>query len=200
MTNIGFRFGTVYAREATARDVRRALEELMGESDHLPTDERGLEPTPDDVTSEKTIRSFALLPIEEGWTAVLEDGHPLDDGGVAEGLSDILGGETIHFAYSDPEGFWEFTRYLEGQPLEAGGADDEDYDVSALDFIEAQALPHFGVCYEEVAAASGDGPPALAGSLAIEGDIVPRIPIGTEIVTFKRVRKPRPAAPIAPEM
>lgn len=194
MTVIGFRFSTVYVRDIGPNDVEQALEQLMGESERVRTVERGLEPTPDEVTSEKAVRSFALMPIEDGWTAVLEDGHPLDDGGVAEGLSDILTTEVLHFAYSDPDGYWQYTRYWEGQPLEAGGAEDTNYDISAMDFVAAQSLPHFGVCYEEVAAAAGEDAPALAGSLAVEGEIVPRIPIGTEIVTFKFARKPRPAA------
>ena len=194
MTSIGFRFGTVFVRDAGPADVRRALVELMGESDRVRTDERGLEPTPDDVISEKSVRSFALMPIEDGWTAVLEDSQPMDDGGVAEGLSDILGAETVHFAYSDPDGSWRYTRYLEGQPLEAGGADDDDYDVSAMDFVSAQSLPHFGVRYEEVAVMAGENQPALAGALAVEGEIVPRIPIGTEIVTFQHQRNPKPTA------
>jgi|GEM_PF-1569352 len=193
MTNLGFHFGSVYVRDASLESVRRALDELMGESAHVRTEERGLDPTPDDLTSAKRIRSFALLPPEDGWVAVLEDGHPPDDGGVAEGLSDLLGGETLHLTYSDSDGYWEFVRYLEGQPLESGGADDTDYDVSALDFVKAQSIPHFGVYYEEVAAAAGEAAPALAGALAVVGNMRPRLPIGTEIVTFKAPPRAVPA-------
>jgi len=185
MSALGFHFGSVYVRAASLAGVRHALDELMGESAHVRTEERGLNPTPDDLTSAKRVRSFALLPQEEGWVTVVEDGHPLDDGGVAEGLSDLLGCEVLHLVYSDTDGYWEFVRYLEGQPLESGGADDPDFDVSALDFVNAQAIPHFGVYYEEVAAASGEAAPALAGALAVVGDVRPRLPIGTEIVTFK---------------
>lgn len=185
-------FGTVYVRDTPLGEVRHALEELMADSARLPTDERGLEPTPDIVTSAKRVRSFALLPEEDGWTTVIEDGHPIDDGGVAEGLSDILQSEALALTYSDGEGSWTFTRYLEGQPLEAGGADDADFDVSVHEFVEHNALPHFGVYYEEVAAAADPASPALAGSLEIVGDIRPRLPIGTEIVTFVRAGRPRP--------
>ena len=184
-------FGTVYVRDAALADVRRGLEELMAESAHAPTEERGLEPTPDPVTSAKRVRSFALLPQEDGWTTVVEDGHAKDDGGVAEGLSDILQTETLSFTYSDHDSDWGFTRYWEGQPLEAGGAEDEDFDVSARDFVDAQQLPHFGVYYEEVAAAADRSAPSLAGSTEIVGDIRPRLPIGTEVVTY--VAPPRKA-------
>lgn len=183
-------FGTVYVRDTPLGEVSRALDELMADNSREPTAERGLEPTPDAVTSSKRVRSFALMPEEDGWTTVLEDGHPTDDGGLAEGLSDILQAETLDVTYSDTDGGWTFTRYWEGQPLEAGGADDEDFDVSAREFVEQQALPHFGVYYEEVAAAADPSAPALAGSLEIVGDIRPRLPIGTEVVTFtQRGRK-----------
>ena len=181
----GLHFSTVYVRDARLADVRVALQGLMAEGDRLPTLERGLEPTPDPCTAYKRVRSFALMPDENGWIAVLEDGHPLDDGGVAEGISELLAVETLHVAYSDREGFWSYVRYLEGQPLEEGGADDEDYDVSAHGFFETNMLPHFGVYYEEVAAAATDAP-SLAGSLAFEGAIHPRLPIGTEILTYAR--------------
>jgi hypothetical protein len=179
-------FGTVYVRDTPLGEVRRALEELMADHARVPTGERGLEPTPDLVTSAKRVRSFALLPEEDGWTTVIEDGHPIDDGGVAEGLSDILQAEVLALTYSDTEGSWTFTRYLEGQPLEAGGADDQDFDVTAREFVEHQALPHFGVYYEEVAAAADPSAPSLAGSLEIVSDIRPRLPIGTEVVTYVR--------------
>jgi hypothetical protein len=179
-------FGTVYVRDTPLGEVGRALEELMADNARVPTGERGLEPTPDIVTSAKRVRSFALLPEEDGWTTVIEDGHPIDDGGVAEGLSDILQVETLAFTYTDAEGAWTFTRYLEGQPLEAGGTDDEDFDVSAREFVELHALPHFGVYYEEVAAAADASAPSLAGSLEIVSDIRPRLPIGTEVVTYVR--------------
>jgi hypothetical protein len=185
-------FGIVYVRDTPLGEVRRALEELMADSARVPTGERGLEPTPDTVTSAKRVRSFALLPEEDGWTTVIEDGHPIDDGGVAEGLSDILQAEALALTYSDTEGGWTFTRYLEGQPLEAGGADDADFDVSAREFVEHHALPHFGVYYEEVAAAADPSAPSLAGSLEIVGNIRPRLPIGTEIVTFLRLGRPTP--------
>jgi len=191
MTNLGFHFGTVYVRDRGLADVSRAVEELMAEAARQPTDERGLDPTPDELTEAKPIRSFALVPMEDGWTTVLEDGHPLDDGGLALGLSDVLAAEAIHLRYSDSEGFWEYTRYLEGQPLEAGGADDDDFDVGALDFVNGLRLPHFGVYYEEVAVAAGERAPALAGALTIAGGVVPRIPIGTEIRTFRSEIKPR---------
>jgi hypothetical protein len=184
--NIGFHFGTVYVRGHTTRTVLRALDELMGESEHEVVDERGLDPTPDEVTYEKVVRSFAVLPPYNDWVAVMEDGHSLDDGGVAEGLSDILRCEALHVAYSDPEARWEFAWSVDGQPVEAGGADDTDYDVSAMDFTETHALPHFGVYYEEVAAAADHEAPALAGSLTVVGDIRPLAPIGTEIRTYRR--------------
>jgi hypothetical protein len=189
-------FGTVYVRDTPLGEVRRALEELMADDARVPTTQRGLEPTPDLVTASKRVRSFALLPEEDGWTTVIEDGHPIDDGGVAEGLSDILQAETLTLTYSDIDGGWTFTRYLEGQPLEAGGADDQDFDVSVRDFVEQQALPHFGVYYEEVAAAADANAPSLAGSLEIIGDIRPRLPIGTEVVTY--VREGR--ATVAPKL
>ena len=181
---IGFHFGTVYVRDASLEKVRAALEELMADSGRTPTHERGLEPTPDTVTSAKRVRSFALLPEEDSWTTVIEDGHPTDDGGIAEGLSDILQAETLAVSYSDTDGSWSFTRYWEGQPLEAGGADDADFDVSAREFVDGQGLPNFGVYYEEVAAAADHSAPALAGSTEIVGEIRPRLPIGTEIVTY----------------
>ena len=183
---MGFDFGSVYVRGASLADVARALKELMSEKDLHGTAERGLDPKADDVTSEKAVRSFALMPPENDWVAVLEDGHPQDDGGVAEGLSDLLETETLHLAYSDAGACWSYERYWEGQPLESGGSDDPDYDVGAMSFVDAQALPHFGVYYEEVAAASGSETPALAGSLQMVGDIRPRLPMGTEIVTFCR--------------
>ncbi|MDQ2817484.1 MAG: hypothetical protein M3T49_04640 [Candidatus Eremiobacteraeota bacterium] len=142
---LGFDFGTVYVRGSSFPHVRDALADLMAETDRAATDRRGLEPTPDLCTAAKTVRSFALMPEENEWIAVLEDGHSLDDGGVAEGLSELLGVETLHLAYSDAEGRWSYERYWEGQPLEAGGSEDDDYDVSVLDFIETQSLPHFGV-------------------------------------------------------
>jgi hypothetical protein len=189
---MGFNFGTVYVKHKALGEVRDALVDLMAESARVPVRERGLEPTPDDVTTAKAVRSFALMPVEDDWVAVLEDNHPFDDGGVAEGLSDILQTEAIHLQYSDDEGAWSYELYWEGQPLEAGGADDEDFDVSAMDFVANRSLPHFGVYYEEVAAAAGEGQPALAGSLGFAGDIVPRVPMGTEILTFARtVRKVR---------
>ena len=184
-------FGTVYVRDAPLGEVGRALEELMADNSLAPTGERGLEPTPDSVTKAKRVRSFALLPEEDGWTTVIEDGHSTDDGGVAEGLSDILQTETLDFTYSDTDSAWTFTRYWEGQPLEAGGADDEDFDVSAQEFVVTQGLPHFGVYYEEVAAAADPTAPSLAGSLDIVGDIRPRLPIGTEVVTYIRRGKQR---------
>ena len=185
-------FGTVYIRETPLGEVGRALEELMADSSLAPTDERGLEPTPDPVTQAKRVRSFALLPEEDGWTTVIEDGHPMDDGGVAEGLSDILQTETLDFTYSETDGAWTYTRYWEGQPLEAGGADDEDFDVSAQEFIVTQSLPHFGVYYEEVAAAADPSAPSLAGSLGVVGEIRPRLPIGTEVVTYVREAGAKP--------
>ena len=87
---MSLQFGTVYVHDATLTDVQHALEELMTDASRQPTQERGLEPTPDPVTSAKRVRSFALLPPENGWTTVLEDGHPTDDGGIAEGISDVL--------------------------------------------------------------------------------------------------------------
>jgi hypothetical protein len=189
---MGFHFSTVYVREASLAQLRQALVELMGETDRLPTSVRGLEPTPDSSAAYKRIRSFALMPEHDGWVALLEDGQSLDDGGVAEGLSELLQTETLAFAYSDSEALWSFTKFWEGQPLEAGGSDDDDYDATALEFIEANGLPYFGVCYEEVAAAAGEDAPALAGSLTVVGDIVPRLPIGTEVVTFRRPGKPLP--------
>ena len=189
---MGFHFSTVYVHERSLGLVREALVELMNETERWPTTERGLEPTPESASAHKRIRSFALMPEHDGWVAVLEDGQSLDDGGVAEGLSELLQTETLAFAYSDTEALWSFTKYWEGQPLDAGGSDDDDYDATALEFIEASGLPYFGVCYEEVAAAAGEDAPALAGSLAVIGDIVPRLPIGTEVVTFRRPGKPLP--------
>jgi hypothetical protein len=188
---VSFDFGTVYVKDVPLHEVRSALDELMVDATRTPTQERGLEPTPDPVTSSKRIRSFALLPQEDDWTTVIEDGHPLDDGGVAEGLSDILKAETLALTYSDETGGWTYTRYWEGHPLEAGGADDTDYDVSAREFVDTNALPHFGVYYEEVAAASDRNAPALAGAVLV-GDIRPRLPIGTEIATYVGL-PPRPA-------
>lgn len=187
---MSFNFNTVYVRSAGLHDVRRALDELMADAGYAETQERGLEATPDIVTSGKRVRSFALLPQEDEWTTVIEDGHSLDDGGVAEGISDILQAETLVLTYSDADGAWTYTRYWEGQPLEAGGAEDEDFDVSAQEFIASSALPHFGVYYEEVAAAADLTAPSLAGSLGIVGEIRPRLPIGTEIVTFVKASKP----------
>jgi len=184
-------FGTVYVRDTTLGDVKRALEALMADTARQPTSERGLEPTPDPVTSAKPVRSFALLPPENDWTTVIEDGHPVDDGGVAEGISDILQAETVALTYDEQDGSWSYTRYWEGQPLEAGGADDEEFDVSAREFVGDQALPHFGVYYEEVAAAADRTAPSLAGALEIIGDIRPRLPIGSEVVTYVRRTKKR---------
>lgn len=183
---VGFHFGTVYVRDRTMRDVLRALEELMEESEHARLDERGLEPTPDEITTEKIVRSFAVLPAHGDWITVLEDGHSFDDGGVAEGLSDLLQTEAVHLAYSDREAHWHYERFMDGHALESGGGDDLDYDVTALDFVEQDELPHFGVYYEEVAAAAGPDAPALAGTLEVTGDIRPTVPIGTEIRTFRR--------------
>ena len=190
---MSFHFSTVYVRDAHLEQVREALVELMGETERLPTNERGLEPTPEPSSSLKRVRSFALLPEHDGWVAILEDGQSLDDGGVAEGLSELLQTETLAFAYSDADGVWGFTKYWEGQPLEAGGSDDEDFDATALEFVDASGLPYFGVCYEEVASAAGEDAPALAGSLAVLGDITPRLPIGTQVVTFRRPGKRLPA-------
>ena len=189
---MALRFGLVYVRERAFGEVRDALVDLMAETERVPVTVRGLEPTPDDATSAKKVRSFALLPAENDWIAVLEDGHPLDDGGVAEGLSDLLQAEVIHFRYDDEDGSWSYESYWEGQPLESGGADDEDYDVSAQDFIDHRELPHFGVYYEEVAAAAGEAQPVLAGALGYIGAIVARVPMGTEVLTFKRGGKPHP--------
>jgi hypothetical protein len=189
---MGFHFSSVYVRGVSLSRLREALVELMSETERMPTNERGLEPDADSYTAHKRVRSFALMPEADGWVAVLEDGHSLDDGGLAEGLSEILRAETLLLTYSDAEGMWSFTKYWEGQPLEAGGADDEDFDATAIDFVDANALPYFGVYYEEVAAAAGADVPALAGSLSIIGDIVPKLPIGTEIVTFRRPGRPLP--------
>ena len=184
---VSLQFGTVYVRDTPLADVERALKELMADTSREPTRERGLEPTPDLTTAAKRVRSFALLPPENDWTTVIEDGHPLDDGGVAEGISDILGAETLAIAYDEEDGSWSYTRYWEGQPLEAGGAQDDNYDVSGREFVEDQALPHFGVYYEEVAAAADRSAPSLAGATEVIGSIRPRLPIGSEIVTFVRV-------------
>jgi hypothetical protein len=189
---MGFHFSTVYVHDVGFPRVREALVELMSETERLPTRERGLDPTPDSCTAHKRVRSFALVPEHDGWVAILEDGHGLDDGGVAEGLSELLQAETMLFAYSDDDGLWSFTKYWEGQPLEAGGADDADFDATAIEFVDAHALPHFGVYYEELAAAAGGDAPALAGSLSVLGDIIPKVPIGTEVVTFQRPGKPLP--------
>jgi len=190
--SVGFHFSTVYVHEAPLSRVRSALVELMGETERVPTNERGLEPDADSFTAHKRVRSFALLPEHDGWVAILEDGHALDDGGVAEGLSELLHSETMLLAYSDGEGLWSFTRYWEGQPLEAGGSDDSDFDAEALEFVDQNMLPHFGVYYEEVAAAAGGDAPALAGSLSVIGDIIPKVPIGTEVLTFRRPGRPLP--------
>lgn len=189
---VGFDFSTVYVRDAAFAGVADALIELMGEAERVPTRERGLEPTPDASCAAKRVRSFAVMPEHNGWIAILEDGHALDDGGLAEGLSDVLQTETLHLTYSDAEGTWSFVKYWEGQPLEAGGSDDADYDTAALEFVESHMLPHFGVYYEEVAAALGGDTPALADSLAVVGEIVPNVPPGTEVLTFQRPGKPLP--------
>jgi hypothetical protein len=189
---VGFEFSTVYVRDASYAAVEDALIELMGEAERVPTRERGLEPTPDPSTAAKRVRSFAVMPQQDGWIAVLEDGHALDDGGLAEGLSELLRSETLHLAYSDAQGTWSFVKYWEGQPLEAGGSDDADYDTAALEYVQSQALPHFGVYYEEVAAAMGGDAASLAGSLAVVGEIVPNVPLGTEVLTFQRPGKPLP--------
>ena len=190
---IGFHFGSVYVRSDSMPAVLRALAELMDESEHELLDERGLEPTPDEVTQEKLVRSFAVLPSQNDWITVLEDGHSFDDGGVAEGLSDLMQTETVHLAYSDRDAHWHFERYVDGQAVEAGGADDLDYDVTALDYVDQNELPHFGVYYEEVAAAAGPDAPALAGSLDVIGDIRPTVPIGSEVRTFRRPAVALPA-------
>jgi hypothetical protein len=184
--SFGLHFSTVYVRDVSAERVRAALVGLMEETEHQVTYERGLEPTPDEHAAFKPVRSFVVLPEQDGWVTILEDGHPLDDGGLGEGLSDILRAEVVVLSYSDRDGAWSFTKYWEGQPLEAGGSENEDYDVLAMDFVEAQRLPYFGVYYEEVAAALGGNAPALAGALEIAGDIVPRVPLGTEVLTFRR--------------
>jgi hypothetical protein len=187
-----FEFGTVYVRDVSQSKARDALVQLMRENEHLPTEERGLEPTPENPTAGKPVRSFALMPTQEGWIAVLEDGHSSDDGGLAEGLSELLSAETMHFAYSDDACTWSFVKYFDGQPLEAGGSHDVDFDAAALEFMRANALPYFGVYYEEVAASMGDDAPALAGSLRVVGDIIPKLPIGTEVLTFRRPGRPLP--------
>lgn len=189
---VGFEFGTVYVKDARFGSVEAALAALMSESERLPTRERGLEPTPDPSSASKRVRSFAIMPEHDGWTAILEDGHARDDGGLAEGLSDLLRTETLHLDYSDDAGEWSFVKYWEGQPLEAGGTDDADYDTAALEFVASHALPHFGVYYEEVAAALGGDTPALAGSLSVVGEIVPNVPAGTEVFTFQRPGRPLP--------
>ena len=189
---LGFDFSTVYVRDATFGRVKSALTELMGEGERVLTRERGLEPTPEASTAAKRVRSFAVMPARDGWIAVLEDGHSRDDGGVAEGLSELLQTETLQLSYSDADGSWSFVKYWEGQPLEAGGSDDADYDAAALEFVQAQSLPYFGVYYEEVAAALGGDAAALAGSLAMTGEIVPNLPLGTEVLTFQRPGKPLP--------
>jgi hypothetical protein len=189
---MGFHFSTVYIHEATLAQARDGLIELMSETERLPTHERGLEPTPDTCTAHKRVRSFALMPEQDGWVAILEDGQSLDDGGLAEGLSELLQAETMQLAYSDAEGLWSFTKYWEGQPLEAGGFDGEDFDATAIEFVDQNALPYFGVCYEEVAAAAGGDAPALAGALSIEGVVIPKVPIGAEVLTFRRPGRPLP--------
>jgi hypothetical protein len=183
---VGLHFGAVFVRSVPMPRVIEALEQLMDETDRERTLARGLEPTPDDVTAEKRVRSFAVLPEEDEWIAILEDGHSLDDGGVAEGLSEILQTETLHFTYSDAQCLWTFIRYVDGQPLDSGGAEDLDYDVTAMQYLEQNAVPHFGVYYEEIAASAGPHAPALEGSLEIFGDITISPPIGTEIATFRR--------------
>jgi hypothetical protein len=188
---MGFNFGTVYVRGRTFGEVHDALVDLMAESERVAVQERGLEPTPDETTSAKIVRSFALLPPEDDWATVVEDGHSTDDGGIAEGLSDLLQTETIHFVYDDDDSYWSYEQYWQGQPLEAGGSEDTDFDVSAIEFVDGRALPHFGVYYEEVAAAAGEGQPALAGALGFVGEIKARVPMGTEIMTFKRVSRRR---------
>lgn len=189
---MGFDFGTIYLRDVSFVRVREALVELMEETERIAIFERGLEPTPESDTAHKRVRSFAILPEQEGWVAILEDGHSRDDGGVAEGLSELLQAEALYFTYSDAEGAWSFVKYWEGQPLEAGGSDDSDYDAAALEYVNGQALPHFGVYYEEVAASAGEDAPSLAGSHAVIGDIIPKVPIGTEVLTFRRPGKPLP--------
>ncbi len=189
---MGFHFCTVYVHDVDMARMRDALVELMGETERLPTHERGLEPTPEVSTAHKRVRSFALMPEHDGWVAILEDGGSLDDGGLAEGLSELLAAETMTLAYSDAQATWSFTKYWEGQPLEAGGSEDADFDVAAIEFVDSNALPYFGVCYEEVAAAAGADAPALAGALSVVGDIVPRLPIGTEVMTFQRPGRPLP--------
>jgi hypothetical protein len=189
---VGFHFSSVYVRDVDAVRVRAAIVELMGESERVQTHERGLEPTPDASTAHKRIRSFALIPEQDGWVTVLEDSQSLDDGGLAEGLSEILQAETLLLAYSDTDGAWSFTRYWEGQPLEAGGSEGDDFDALALEFVEAQDLPNFGVYYEEVAAAAGPEAPSLAGALGFVGEIIAKVPIGTEVLTFRRPGKPLP--------
>lgn len=189
---MGFNFCTAYVRDVDFPRVRAALIELMSESERIPTGERGLEPTPDAATAHKRVRSFALMPDLDNWVALLEDGGSLDDGGLAEGLSELLQAETLLLTYSDHESAWSYTKYWEGQPLEAGGSEDADFDALALEFVDAQGLPYFGVSYEEVAAAAGADAPALAGALGFVGEIVPKLPIGTEILTFLRPGKPLP--------
>lgn len=189
---MAFRFGSVYVHQRSFGEVRDALVELMAETERVPVNARGLDPTPDETTSAKKVRSFAVLPGEDDWITVLEDGHPLDDGGIAEGLSDLLQAQAIHFMYDDADGVWSYESYWEGQPLESGGADDDDYDVSAAEFIDSRSLPHFGVYYEEVAAAAGEAQPVLAGALGYVGAIVARVPMGTEVMTFRRVGAPHP--------
>jgi hypothetical protein len=189
---VGFHFSTVYVHDVSLARVREALIDVMGDTERVPTNERGLEPDPDSFIAHKRVRSFALMPEHDGWVAILEDGHALDDGGLAEGLSELLQGETMLLVYSDREELWSFTKYWEGQPLEAGGSDDSDFDAAALEFVEQNNLPYFGVYYEEVAAAAGADAPALAGSLSIVGDIIPKVPIGTEVMTFQRPGRPLP--------
>jgi len=189
---VGFHFSTVYVHDVCLAKVRDALVELMSETERLPTHERGLEPTPESSTAHKRVSSFALMPEHDGWVAIVEDGRSLDDGGLGEGLSELLAAETMVFAYSEAEGMWSYTGYWEGQPLEAGGSEDEDFDVAAIEFIEQHGLPHFGVCYEEVAAAAASDAPALAGALSVTGEIVPQLPIGTDIMTFQRPGRPLP--------
>lgn len=189
---MALQFGSVYVQGRTFGEVRDALIELMAETERVEVKARGLEPTPDDTTWAKKVRSFALLPAEGDWITVLEDGHPIDDGGVAEGLSDLLRAEVIHFVYDEFDGRWTYESYWEGQPLESGGADDEDFDVSAAEFVDSRSLPHFGVYYEEVAAAAGEAQPVLAGALGYIGAILARVPMGTEVLTFRRVGAPHP--------
>ena len=177
---VGFHFGTVYVRDRTMRDVLRSLEELMEESEHERLDERGLEPTPDEVTTEKIVRSFAVLPAHGDWITVLEDGHSFDDGGVAEGLSDLLQTEAVHLAYSDRDAHWHYERFMDGHALESGGADDLDYDVTALDFVE-QTLADHALCNDAHAILG----PALPACLLINGEVDELQAVGEQDLLYK---------------